>query len=45
MYGGKKQDAELSGKPMKRFMIANEHDPNRIEELLIKNVAQKLPEF
>lgn len=35
----KKQDAELSAKPMKRFLMANEHDPNRIEKLLFKNVA------
>lgn len=35
----KKQDAELSGKPMKRFLMANEHDPKRIEKLLFKNVA------
>lgn len=37
----KKQDTELSKKPMKRFLMANEHDPNRIEKLLFKNVAQK----
>lgn len=36
----KKQDTELSGKPMKRFLMANEHDPGRIEKLLFKNVAQ-----
>jgi hypothetical protein len=35
----KKQDAELSEKPMKRFLMANEHGPNRIEKLLFKNVA------
>ena len=35
----KKQDVELSEKPMKRFLMANEHDPNRIEKLLFKNVA------
>lgn len=35
----KKQDAELSEKPMKRFLMANEHDPNRIEKLLFKNIA------
>lgn len=35
----KKQDAELSAKPMKRFLMANEHDSNRIEKLLFKNVA------
>lgn len=38
----KKQDAELSAKPMKRFLMANEHDPNRIERLLFKDVAQKV---
>ena len=37
----KKQDEELSGKPMKRFLMANEHDPNRIERLLFKSVTQK----
>lgn len=37
----KKQDAELSEKPMKRFLMANEHDPNRIEKLLFKNIAQE----
>lgn len=37
----KKQDAELSSKPMKRFLMANEHDPNRIEKLLFKNIAQE----
>lgn len=37
----KKQDAELSEKPMKRFLMANEHDPNRIGKLLFKNVAQE----
>lgn len=37
----KKQDAELSEKPMKRFLMANEHDPNRIEKLLFKNTAQE----
>ena len=37
----KKQDAELSAKPMKRFLMANEHDPNRIERLLFKDVAEK----
>lgn len=35
----KKQDAELSAKPMKRFLMANEHDPNRIEKLLFKDMA------
>lgn len=38
----KKQDEELSTKPMKRFLMANEHDPNRIEKLLFKSVAQKV---
>ena len=28
-------------KPMKRFLMANEHDPNRIEKLLFKNIAQE----
>lgn len=37
----KKQDTELSEKPMKRFLMANEHDPKRIEKLLFGNVAQK----
>ena len=35
----KKQDGELSEKPMKRFLMANEHDPNRIEKLLFKNIV------
>ena len=38
----KKQDVELSEKPLKRFLMANEHDPGRIEGLLFKNVAQKV---
>lgn len=38
----KKQDEELSTKPMKRFLMANEHDPKRIEKLLFKNVAQEI---
>ena len=38
----KKQDEELSEKPMKRFLMSNEHDPCRIEKLLFKNVAQKM---
>lgn len=37
----KNQDEELSSKPLKRFLMANEHDANRIEKLLFKNVAQK----
>lgn len=28
-------------KLMKRFLKANQHDPNRIERLQFKNVAQK----
>ncbi len=36
-----KQDTEFSAKPMKRFLMANEHDPNRIEKLLFKNAAQE----
>lgn len=35
----KKQDAELSAKPMKKFLMVNEHDLNRIEKLLFKNIA------
>lgn len=42
----KKRDEELSEKPMKRFLMANEHDPNRIEKLLFKNMAiAKSPDF
>ena len=37
----KKRDKELSEKPMKRFLMANEHDPNRIERLLFKDVVQE----
>ena len=37
----KKRDEELSAKPMKRFLMANEHDPGRIENLLFKNMAQE----
>lgn len=37
----KKQDVELSEKPMKRFLMANEHNPCRIERLLFENVTQK----
>lgn len=37
----KRRDVELSAKPMKRFLMANEHDPVRIENLLFKNVAQE----
>lgn len=36
----KRQDRELSEKPMKRFLMANKHNPVRIEELLFGNVAQ-----
>ena len=35
----KKKDAELSGKPMKRFLMSNEHDIRRIERLLFGNLA------
>ena len=35
----KKKDAELSEKPMKRFLMANEHDVKRIERLLFGNLA------
>lgn len=38
----KKRDKELSEKPMKRFLMANEHNPDRIEKLLFGNVAQKV---
>lgn len=37
----KKRDVELSAKPMKRFLMANKHDPVSIENLLFKNVAQE----
>lgn len=37
----KKQDPELSEKPMKRFLMANEHDPRRIENLLFKKMAHE----
>jgi len=37
----KKKDSELSGKPMKRFLMANEHDIKRIERLLFGDLAQK----
>lgn len=36
----KKKDAELSGRPMKRFLMSNEHDIKRIERLLFGNLAQ-----
>lgn len=32
----KKQLGELLSKPMKRFLMANEHEPNRIEQILFK---------
>ena len=35
----KKKDAELSEKPMKRFLMSNEHDVRRIERLLFGNLA------
>ena len=37
----KKQDEELSAKPMKRFLMANEHSPERIERLLFKNATRE----
>lgn len=36
----KKKDAELSGKPMNRFLMSNGHDARRIERLLFGNLAQ-----
>ncbi len=38
----KKQDKELSKKPMNRFLMANEYNPKRIERLLFENVAQEV---
>ena len=35
----KKKDTELSEKPMKRFLMSNEHDARRIERLLFGNLA------
>lgn len=35
----KNRDADLSAKPLKRFLMANEHDPNRIERLLFEKIA------
>lgn len=32
-------DEKLSGKPLNRFLMANEHDINRIEELLFGKIA------
>lgn len=37
----KKQDEELSEKPMKRFLMANGHNAERIEKLLFGNIAKK----
>ena len=37
----KKKDAELSGKPMKRFLMSNEHDIMRIERLLFGDLAPR----
>ena len=33
------QDPELSDKPLKRFLIANEHDESRVERILFGHVA------
>jgi predicted transposase YbfD/YdcC len=33
------KDPELSGKPMKRFLMANEHDEKRIERILFGHMA------
>lgn len=41
LHDGNKQDEGLSEKPMKRLLMANEHDLKRIEGFLFKNVAQK----
>jgi predicted transposase YbfD/YdcC len=35
----RKKDPELSGKPMKRFLMANEHDARRVERILFGHVA------
>lgn len=35
----RKYDKKLSGKPMKRFLMANEHDIKRVEDLLFGAVA------
>ena len=32
----RKQDSEYASKPMKRFIMANAHDINRIEKLLFE---------
>lgn len=37
----KKQDGELSAKPMKRFLMANDHDTERIERLLFAGTARE----
>jgi len=37
----RKLDKELSEKPMKRFLMANEHDIRRIENLLFEAVASE----
>lgn len=34
----RKQDQELSEKPLKRFLMANEHNIHRIEKILFENV-------
>ena len=33
------KDPELSGKPMKRFLMANEHDARRVERILFGHIA------
>ena len=33
------KDPELSGKPMKRFLMANEHDEKRVERILFGHMA------
>ena len=35
----KAKDPELSDKPLKRFLMANEHDALRIERILFGHVA------
>ena len=34
------KDPELSGKPMKRFLMANEHDAQRVERILFGHVVK-----
>ncbi len=34
------KDPELSGKPMKRFLMANEHDARRVERILFGHVVK-----